>query len=78
MGLAGVWKGALDYVQFDDLETSEHTKCKPLSVALAVDPKTRKILNFKVNQMLLQGSACKNSSPEIWLRKTNERWVGIR
>ena len=27
-------------IQFDDLETHEHTKCKPLSVALAVERKT--------------------------------------
>jgi transposase-like protein len=45
----------LPLIQFDDLETSEHTKCKPLSVALAVDPKTRKILNFQVNQMPAKG-----------------------
>ncbi|MDR3606298.1 MAG: hypothetical protein P4M08_02835 [Oligoflexia bacterium] len=42
-------------VQFDDLETSEHTKCKPLSVALAVEPKSRKILGFQVSQMPARG-----------------------
>jgi len=42
-------------IQFDDLETSEHTKCKPLSVTLAVDPKTRKILKFKVSVMPAKG-----------------------
>lgn len=42
-------------VQLDDLETSEHTKCKPLSVALAVEPKTRKILGFSVSQMPAKG-----------------------
>lgn len=47
--------GALREVQFDDLETSEHTKCKPLSVALAVDPKTRKILSFQVSRMPAKG-----------------------
>ena len=49
----------LNYIQFDDLETSEHTKCKPLSVALAVDPETRKILNFKVNRMPAKGYLAK-------------------
>lgn len=43
------------YVQFDDLETSEHTKCKPLSVALAVEPKSRKILGFQVSSMPAKG-----------------------
>ena len=42
-------------VQFDDLETSEHSKCKPLSVALAVEPVSRKILGFQVSQMPARG-----------------------
>jgi transposase-like protein len=42
-------------IQFDDLETSEHTKCKPLSVALAVDPASRKVLSFQVSQMPAKG-----------------------
>ena len=42
-------------VQFDDLETSEHTKCKPLSVAIAVEPKDRKILGFQVSVMPAKG-----------------------
>ena len=45
----------LSVVQFDDLETSEHTKCKPLSVALAVEPKSRKILGFQVSSMPAKG-----------------------
>jgi hypothetical protein len=45
----------LAQVQFDDLETSEHTKCKPLSVTLAVDPRTRRILKFKVASMPAKG-----------------------
>ena len=48
-------KSPLSYVQFDDLETSEHTKCKPLSVALAVEPGTRKVLGFQVSQMPAKG-----------------------
>jgi transposase-like protein len=48
-------KKPLALVQFDDLETSEHTKCKPLSVSLAVDPATRKILKFKVSSMPAKG-----------------------
>jgi hypothetical protein len=49
------YQGSLKLIQFDDLETSEHTKCKPLSVALAVDPTTRIILGFKVSQMPAKG-----------------------
>lgn len=45
----------LSLVQFDDLETSEHSKCKPLSVSLAVEPKSRKILAFQVSRMPAKG-----------------------
>lgn len=46
---------SIDSVQFDDLESAEHTKCKPLSVALAVDAKTRWIFGFQVSQMPAKG-----------------------
>lgn len=36
-------------VQFDDLITLEHTKCKPLSISLAVEAPTRRILGFQVS-----------------------------
>ena len=53
--LQSLEKSPLSYAQFDDLETSEHTKCKPLSVALAVEPRTRKVLGFQVSQMPAKG-----------------------
>lgn len=65
----------LNYIQFDDLETVEHTKCKPLSVALAIDPKTRKILNFKVNQMPAKGHLSKIALKKYGYRK-DERYLG--
>ena len=46
-------------VEFDDLETFEHTKCKPLSVTLAVEHKTRRILDFEVSQMPAKGRLVK-------------------
>ncbi|MBX2987215.1 MAG: IS1 family transposase [Bdellovibrionaceae bacterium] len=42
-------------IEFDDLETSEHTKCKPLSVTLAVEFHSRRILGFRVAQMPAKG-----------------------
>ena len=65
----------ISYIQFDDLETAEHTKCKPLSVAIAVDPKTRKILNFKVNQMPAKGHLSKIALKKYGFRK-DERPLG--
>lgn len=65
----------LQSVQFDDLETSEHTKCKPLSVALAIEPKTRKILGFEVSQMPAKGQLAKISVKKYGYRK-DERSIG--
>lgn len=42
-------------IEFDDLETFEHTKCKPLSVALAVEHKSRRMLGFSVTSMPCKG-----------------------
>ena len=55
-------------VQFDDLETSEHTKCKPLSVTLAIEPASRKILKFQVSKMPAKGHLA-----EISRRKYGKR-----
>lgn len=48
-------------MQFDDLETFEHTKCKPLSVTLAVEKGTRRILGFEVSRMPAKGLLAKIS-----------------
>ena len=42
-------------MQFDDMETFEHTKCKPLSITLSVEKRTRLILGFKVSRMPAKG-----------------------
>jgi transposase-like protein len=59
----------LKFVQFDDLEASEHTKCKPLSVCLAVDPKTYQILSFQVSAMPARGLLAKFSREKYGYRK---------
>jgi hypothetical protein len=53
----------------DDLETSEHSKCKPLSVALAVEPHSRKILGFQVSQMPARGPLAEFSRKKYGRRK---------
>lgn len=50
-----------EIIEFDDLETFEHTKCKPLSVILALEFKTRRILGFQVSQMPCKGRLAKLS-----------------
>lgn len=42
-------------LEFDDLETFEHTKCKPVSVSLAVESKTRWAIGYEVAQMPAKG-----------------------
>lgn len=42
-------------VVFDEMETFEHTRCKPLSIAVAVDKKTRKIIASRVSRMPAKG-----------------------
>ena len=47
--------GSIRKVQFDEMETFEHTKLKPLSIAVAVNPENRKILGVRVSEMPAKG-----------------------
>jgi len=46
-------------IEFDDMETFEHTKCKPLSITLVVVAKERRILGFEVSRMPAKGVLAK-------------------
>ncbi len=48
-------------IEFDDLETFEHTKMKPVSVTLAVESASRRILGFSVSSMPAKGLLAKKS-----------------
>lgn len=43
------------YVQFDEMETFEHTKLKPISIAVAIRAKTREIIGLQVAEMNCKG-----------------------
>ena len=45
----------IESVQFDDLETFEHTKLKPISVTLAVENCSRLLIGFEVSSMPAKG-----------------------
>lgn len=45
----------LKAVQFDEMETFEHSKCLPLSIPLAVEAESRRILDFGVCSMPANG-----------------------
>lgn len=63
-------------VQFDDLQTIEHTKCKPLSVTMAVDEESRKILGFEVSKMPATGHLARIARKKYG-RRVDERQKGI-
>ena len=42
-------------VVFDEMETFEHTKCKPVSIVVVVEEKSRKILALEAAQMPAKG-----------------------
>ena len=56
-------------IQFDDLETHEHTKLKPLSVTLAVEKRTRRILGYEVSAMPARGHLARLSRKKYGNRK---------
>ncbi|WP_235044581.1 hypothetical protein [Pseudobdellovibrio exovorus] len=55
-------------VEFDDLETFEHTKLKPLSVTLMVEFKSRRILGFRVASMPAKGLLAASSRKKYGYR----------
>jgi hypothetical protein len=42
-------------LEFDDMETFEHTKCKPVSITIAVESETRWIAGYRVSSMAANG-----------------------
>lgn len=56
-------------IEFDDLESFEHTKMKPVSVTLAVESRSRRILGFSVSSMPAKGLLAKKSYRKYGPRK---------
>ena len=56
-------------MEFDDLETFEHSKCKPLSVTLAVEHQSRRILGFRVSSMPAKGKLAQIARKKYGFRK---------
>jgi hypothetical protein len=56
-------------IEFDDLETFEHSNLKPLSVLAVVESKSRRILGFNVAQMPAKGAHGKKSRARYGHRK---------
>ena len=60
-------------IEFDDLETFEHSKLKPLSVTMAVETGSRRILGYKVAQMPAKGLLVKRSLKKYGRRKDERK-----
>jgi transposase-like protein len=60
-------------VEFDDLETFEHTKLKPLSVITVVESGSRRILGFKVARMPAKGLLVKRSLKKYGPRRDERK-----
>ncbi len=54
---------------FDDMESFEHSKLKPLSISLAVEEKTRFILGYAVSRMPAKGLLTQKSIQKYGKRK---------
>jgi len=67
--IRGIPRGSIAELQFDDLETSIHTKCKPVSVCLGVEPNSRKIIDFQINEMPAKGMLAQISRKKYGPRK---------
>lgn len=65
------------HVEFDDLETFEHTKCKPISLTMAVESKTRKIIGFKLSEIGPRGLLTK-AAHKKYGKRTNESYRNRR
>jgi hypothetical protein len=63
-------------IEFDELETIEHSKCKPLSVALAVEQGTRRILGFRVSSMPAKGLLAKIARKKYG-KRADDRQKGL-
>jgi hypothetical protein len=60
-------------VEFDDLETFEHSKLKPLSVVMMVESHTRRILGYRVARMSAKGLLVEKSLKKYGKRKDERR-----
>lgn len=66
-----VFKGKLSTTcaQFDEMETFDHTRMKPLSIAIAVRAKTGQIIDAKVGEMNCHGKLASKAQAKYGFRR---------
>ncbi len=60
---------------FDEMESFEHTKCKPVTIPIAVEEQTRKILAFDVGKIAAKGKLAAISRKKYGQRFCQRRLV---
>ncbi|EQC46187.1 hypothetical protein [Bacteriovorax sp. Seq25_V] len=71
--LKSLEKKKIKSLQFDDLVTIEHTKMKPLSISVAVDKDSRRILGARVSRLPANGPLADKSRKKYGYRKSNHK-----
>lgn len=66
-------RGEVATAVFDEMETFEHSKCKPLSIAVAVEEGSRMVLAAHVSQMPAKGRLAAISRRRYGYRKDQRR-----
>ncbi len=56
-------------IMIDEMESFEHTKCKPITLPIAVEAKTRKILSVRAGSIAAKGHLAKISRAKYGYRK---------
>lgn len=69
--LSNLQKNAITNLQFDDLITSVHTKLKPLSISVVIDPTSRLILGSVVSEIPAFGLIAKLSRKKYGKRQNH-------
>jgi transposase-like protein len=66
-------RGPVERVCFDDMESSIHTKLKPVSIPLTVEKNTREIISLRVCSMPAKGLLAEKSRKKYGPRKDDRR-----
>ena len=68
-------EGPIERIQFDEMETFEHTKCKPVTIALAVECQTRRILSVYCGPIKAKGNLAALARKKYGERKCDRQRV---
>lgn len=66
-------KGLVHEIAFDEMESFEHTKLKPLTIPVAIENKTRKILHIGVGQIAAKGHLANISRKKYGYRQCQRK-----